>query len=141
MSDWVVDASVAIKWFFPEIHAEAALRMLEGRHALRAPDLIIAEFGNVLWKRFLKEEISGKEAVTVTDAFLALPLQVESSRALIPVAMQIACSARRTVYDGLYVAMAVVHQCQLITADSKLYNALRNGPLSAYLRWVEDIPA
>ena len=48
MSLFVVDASVAIKWFFPEIHGDAALRLLEGEHRLHAPDLIYSEFGNVL---------------------------------------------------------------------------------------------
>jgi len=140
MSDLVVDASVAIKWFLPEIHGEAALRLLEGQYTLRAPDLIFSEFGNVLWKRFRKGQISRKEAIATTEALLALPLQVESSRSLIPPALEIACSAHRTVYDSLYLAAAIAHQCRVVTADSKLHNALKNGALSAHLLWVEDIP-
>lgn len=41
----VVDASVAAKWFVPEIHQPAALRLLDDRHELLSPDLITAEFG------------------------------------------------------------------------------------------------
>ncbi|HBA38879.1 MAG TPA: PIN domain nuclease [Deltaproteobacteria bacterium] len=140
MSDLVVDASVAIKWFLPEIHGEAALRLLEGQYALRVPDLIFSEFGNVLWKRFRKGQISRKEAIVTTEALLALPLQVESSQSLIPAALEIACSAHRTVYDSLYLAVAIAHQCRVVTADSKLHNALKKGALSAHLLWVEDIP-
>lgn len=140
MSDLVVDASVAIKWFLPEIHGEAALRLLEGQYALRVPDLIFSEFGNVLWKRFRKGQISRKEAIVTTEALLALPLQVESSQSLIPAALEIACSAHRTVYDSLYLAVAIAHQCRVVTADSKLHNALKRGALSAHLLWVEDIP-
>ena len=140
MSDLVVDASVAIKWFLPEIHGEAALRLLEGQYALRVPDLIFSEFGNVLWKRFRKGQISRKEAIVTIEALLALPLQVESSQSLIPAALEIACSAHRTVYDSLYLAVAIVHQCRVVTADSKLHNALKKGALSAHLLWVEDIP-
>jgi predicted nucleic acid-binding protein len=140
MSDLVVDASVAIKWFLPEIHGEAALRLLEGQYTLRAPDLIFSEFGNVLWKRFRKGQISRKEAIVTTEALLALPLQVESSQSLIPAALEIACSAHRTVYDSLYLAVAIAHQCRVVTADSKLHNALKKGALSAHLLWVEDIP-
>jgi len=136
----VVDASVAIKWFLPEIHGEAALRLLEGQYALRVPDLIFSEFGNVLWKRFRKGQISRKEAIVTTEALLALPLQVESSQSLIPAALEIACSAHRTVYDSLYLAVAIAHQCRVVTADSKLHNALKKGALSAHLLWVEDIP-
>lgn len=36
----VVDDSVAIKWFVPEIHAEAARRLLREGITLLAPDLI-----------------------------------------------------------------------------------------------------
>jgi len=140
MSDLVVDASVAIKWFLPEIHGEAALRLLEGQYTLRAPDLIFSEFGNVLWKRFRKGQISRKEAIVTTEALLALSLQVESSQSLIPAALEIACSAHRTVYDSLYLAVAIAHQCRVVTADSKLHNALKKGALSAHLLWVEDIP-
>ncbi len=140
MIDLVVDASVAIKWFLPEIHGEAALRLLEGQYALRVPDLIFSEFGNVLWKRFRKGQISRKEAIVTTEALLALPLQVESSHSLIPAALEIACSAHRTVYDSLYLAVAIAHQCRVVTADSKLHNALKKGALSAHLLWVEDIP-
>lgn len=140
MSDLVVDASVAIKWFLPEIHGEAALRLLEGQYALCVPDLIFSEFGNVLWKRFRKGQISRKEAIVTIEALLALPLQVESSQSLIPAALEIACSAHRTVYDSLYLAVAIAHQCRVVTADSKLHNALKKGALSAHLLWVEDIP-
>jgi predicted nucleic acid-binding protein len=140
MSDLVVDASVAIKWFLPEIHGEAALRLLEGEYALRVPDLIFAEFGNVLWKRFRKGQISRKEAIVTIEALLALPLQVESSQSLLPAALEIACSTHRTVYDSLYLAVAIAHQCRVVTADSKLHNAFRKGALSAHLLWVEDIP-
>jgi predicted nucleic acid-binding protein len=51
----VVDASVVAKWFLPEAHkdkAEKILRdFLDDKVELAAPDLLIAEFGNVLWKR------------------------------------------------------------------------------------------
>ena len=40
MSRVVVDASVAVKWFLPEIHSEAALRYLDGDYERVAPDLL-----------------------------------------------------------------------------------------------------
>jgi predicted nucleic acid-binding protein len=140
VSLFVVDASVAIKWFLPEIHSDAALRLLAGQHTLHAPDLVFSEFGNVLWKRFRKREISEKEASATIEALLSLPLRVHSSQSLIPLALEIACGENRTVYDSLYLAAAIVYQVPFVTADAKLYRALRNGPFSAHLLWVEDIP-
>jgi predicted nucleic acid-binding protein len=51
VSDFVVDASVAVKWFVPEIYDAQALRLLSGSHQLVAPDLLYVEAGNILWKK------------------------------------------------------------------------------------------
>jgi predicted nucleic acid-binding protein len=48
LTGFVVDASVALKWFLPEVHSDAAARLLREGYRLHAPDLIRAEFGNVL---------------------------------------------------------------------------------------------
>ena len=48
MSGYVVDASVAIKWFLPEIHSEAALRVKWLRQRLHVPAFLSLELGNVL---------------------------------------------------------------------------------------------
>ncbi len=140
MSLFVVDASVAIKWFLPEIHSDAALRLLAGEHTLHAPDLIFSEFGNVLWKRFRRGEISKKEAGAIIEALLALPLRVQSSQSLISLALEIACGVNRTVYDSLYLAAAMTYQFPLVTADAKLYRSVSKGRFSAHLVWVEDLP-
>ncbi len=140
MSLFVVDASVAIKWFLPENHSEAALRLLTQPHTLHAPDLIFSEFGNVLWKRVRRNEISKKEADAILEGLQTLNLQVQPSQALIPLALEIACGENRTVYDSLYLAAAIALQSPLITADARFFRALIKGPFSAHLLWVEDIP-
>jgi predicted nucleic acid-binding protein len=140
VSFFVVDASVAIKWFLPEDHSDAALRLLAQQHTLYAPDLIFSEFSNVLWKRIRKNEISKSEADSTLESLLALPLQVQPSQSLIPLALEIACRVNRTVYDSLYLAAAIALPSLLVTADGKFYRALSKGPLSAQLLWVEDIP-
>jgi predicted nucleic acid-binding protein len=139
VSLFVVDASVAIKWFFPEIHTDAALRLLVPQHTLHAPDLIFSEFGNVLWKRFRKNEISKNEANAALEGLLTVNLQMQPSQLLIPLALEIACAENRTVYDSLYLASALALQFPLVTADAKFYRAVSKGPFSAHLLWVEDI--
>jgi predicted nucleic acid-binding protein len=140
VSLFVVDASVAIKWFLPENHSDAAFRLLAQQHTLSAPDLIFSEFSNVLWKRIRKNEISKSEADSTLEGLLALHLQVQPSQSLIPLALEIACRVNRTVYDSLYLAAAIGLPSLLVTADAKFYRALSKGPLSAQLLWVEDIP-
>jgi predicted nucleic acid-binding protein len=48
----VVDASVAIKWYLPEIHSEDALRLIDEERELLVPDLVWSEVGNILWKKW-----------------------------------------------------------------------------------------
>jgi predicted nucleic acid-binding protein len=133
VSLFVIDASVAIKWFLPEIHSDAALRLLAQQHALHAPDLIFSEFGNVLWKRVRKNEISKNEANAILEALLTLHLQVQPSQSLIPLAAEIACGEERTIYDSLYLAAAVAFQFPLVTADARFYRALSKSPFAAQL--------
>ena len=140
MSLFVVDASVAVKWFLPEIYSDAALRLLAHQHTLHAPDLIFSEFGNVLWKRVRKNEISKNEANATLECLLTLHLQVQPSQLLIPFALEIACGEHRTVYDNLYLAAAIALQSSLVTADAKFFRALSKGPFSPHVVWVEDIP-
>jgi predicted nucleic acid-binding protein len=140
VSLFVVDASVAIKWFLPEIHSDAALRLLAEQHTLHAPDLIFSEFGNVLWKRVRKNEICKNEANAILEGLLTLHLQAQPSQLLIPLALEIACGENRTVYDSLYLAAAISLESWLVTADAKFYRVLSKGPFSAHLLWVEDIP-
>jgi predicted nucleic acid-binding protein len=140
VSLFVVDASVAIKWFLPEVHSDAALRLLAQQHSLHAPDLIFSEFANVLWKRFRKNEISKNEATATLEGLLALHLQVQPSHSLVPLALEVTCGVNRTVYDSLYLAAAIALQFPLVTADARFYRALSKGPFSVHLLWVEDIP-
>ncbi len=43
-----------------------------------------------------------------------------------------------TLYDSLYVALAQIEQCALVTADRMLYKSLSNIPLAKFLLWGED---
>lgn len=138
MSALVVDASVALKWFLPEVHADAALRLLDRDHHLMAPELVVPEFGNALWKRVLRGEASAAEAGAALEALATMPVVLQPSQPLAPLALDIACRTRRTVYDSLYVALAVVHDCRLVTADRRLYQALTDSALAVHLLWIED---
>ena len=140
MARYVVDASVAVKWFLPEIYDEAARRLLRGGQTLLAPDLLFPEVGNILWKRVRAAEITAAEAEAILQTLGSLPLRIQPSRPLVTVALSIACEAGRTVYDSLYLALALQEQVPMVTADERLYNALQAGPLAASLLWVEAVP-
>jgi predicted nucleic acid-binding protein len=127
----VLDASVAAKWFLPaegEPLAQEALVILQaysaGNVRLIVPDLFWAEVGNLLWKAIRQ----GRCTKTVADSGLTslreLNLPTTPSVELIGAAFEIALAYDRTVYDSLYVALAVQSQGQFVTADERLANAV-----------------
>jgi predicted nucleic acid-binding protein len=136
VSRYVVDASVVMKWFVPEIHSEAALRLLDDRHELTAPDLVFAEVGNIVWKKVWRREITAVEGRRILRAFRSAPLRIESSSELLAAAFEIATACRRTVYDSLYIALAFAEECRMITADEALVRALLTSPVATRVEFV-----
>ncbi len=139
MTVLVVDASVVIKWLLPEVHGSAARRVLTERNQLLAPDLLWAELGNALWKKCRAAEIEGGEARDLLRDFKRFPVSTTPSILLISAALDVATRYSTTVYDSLYLALAVSRRCRLVTADRRLYNGLERGPLATSLLWVEDV--
>ena len=141
MTRYVVDASVGIKWFVPEVHSEAAQRLLSESYTLLVPDLFFPEIGNILWKRVRRGEDTAEDARQTFAEFSAVSMQVYESRSLIPTALDIAIQNDRTVYDSLYLALAILNQCSMVTADLRLFNALANSPFASSIVWVESLDA
>jgi predicted nucleic acid-binding protein len=127
----VVDASVAAKWLLPakgETLAEEAVRLLrrysKGEIRLVVPDLFWAELGNLLWKAVRQGRCAKVTAAVGLASLRQRKLPTVSSLTLLDLAFVIATTFDRTVYDSLYVALAVHSKTQLITADERLANAL-----------------
>ena len=140
MTSFVVDASVAVKWVVAEIHFESARRLLERDYNLLVPDFFFAEVANVFWKRVRRGEDSADDANVAIKAIRSQPLQVCPSPGLMSRAFRMAIQTQRAVYDCVYLTLAVEYQCQMATADEKLFNALQQDPLAAHLCWIEDLP-
>jgi predicted nucleic acid-binding protein len=140
MISYIVDASVAVKWYVPEIHSKAAEKLLSGNNDLHAPDLILPEFGNIIWKKIRRAEITSGKAKQIIEAFLRVPLQRHSSELLLEPAFEIADRLGQTVYDSTYLALAVALNSTMVTADEKFYEAIRQSPLGGHILWVDDLP-
>ena len=141
MTSLVVDASVAAKWFLPEVHSEEALRLLETPYRLLVPDLLYSEVANTLWKRVVSREIAAKQAIEIAGVLESVPLAAFPAKPLMAAALDIACRTGRTVYDSVYLALATQQNCRLVTADRRFYNALSKTPMKTSILWVGDILA
>jgi predicted nucleic acid-binding protein len=137
----VVDASVVIKWHVTEVHTDAALRLLgDDGPVLHVPDLVFSELGNILWKKVRRGDLTVYEARRIGHLVVRAPLEVHASAPLLEAAFEIAMRTGRPVYDSMYLALAIQMDLRMVTADPKLYNALKDGPLSSHILWVADTP-
>ncbi len=70
MNTLVIDASIAIKWVVEEDGTDLALALRQ-KARLMAPDLIVAECANILWKKVQRKELSKDEALSRLACFRA----------------------------------------------------------------------
>ena len=131
MTRYVLDASVAAKWFLPRAHetlVDEALALLSDyaadRISLMAPDLLWPEFTNILWKAVKHRRISAELAHEAIADLLALQVVSVASSPLLGNAFAIAATFDRTVSDALYIAVAAESGAPVITADERLVNRL-----------------
>ena len=125
----VVDASVAVKWLFPEVDQEIARRLQDdyqnGAMDLIAPDLLISEVGNVLWKRVRKRDLTPSVAELLFDGLLRDAPILLNSDAVHRRAMKLSLEFDHPIYDCEYLALAWCHDCDLVTADERFYRVVR----------------
>jgi predicted nucleic acid-binding protein len=127
----VLDASVAMKWTIlsaKETLTAESLQLLkrytDGDINFIVPDVFWAEIGNVLWKGVRQRRWPQTVAERATSEIRSRDFFTVSSLELLPEALNIAFVHDRSVYDCLYVALAVQFKIEMITADERLANAL-----------------
>jgi predicted nucleic acid-binding protein len=127
----VIDASVAFKWFVPEVDDDRALALLDSDEMLLAPDLIFAEVANAMWVRLRKLD-SGLQAVVEAQSQLAQILtQTPPARDLVSRASQIAFAINDSIYDCIYLALCERDGLILTTADEKLLSNIKDTEFQA----------
>lgn len=135
----VVDASIAIKWFIPEIYWEHAAK-LQHQADLFAPDFMLLECANILTKKVRRNEIERELANQIQNALDIAPIQYIPWQDFTNQATQIAHDTNRSVYDCLYLAIAHQLNGKMITADKKLTDSLKtHSDWQHHLLWIEDL--
>jgi predicted nucleic acid-binding protein len=125
---FVPDASVAVKWLLPESDSAKAVALrddyLKGIHEFHAPDTFPAEVAHALTRAERKGIISPPDAMLGLADVLSTAPEFHSYFSLLTRAVELSSQTRVGVYDCLYIALAERENCELLTADNKLVNAL-----------------
>lgn len=113
----VVDTSVVLKWYVKEADSEVAEALVG--IGLIAPDLILAEMGNALWKKIRKAELSSAQAQAALGG-LGKVVSLLPAAYFAPRAFEISLELDHPIYDCFFLAAAEEHGCAVITADLRL---------------------
>ncbi|HCS78866.1 TPA: hypothetical protein DIV55_03915 [Patescibacteria group bacterium] len=122
----VIDNSVVFKWFAEETDSDRAKKYLEdfvaGKDKILIPTLLFYEFGQACRNGALPSQAISR----IMELMQKLPFQIEdvgftSFRKI----YQIASEYDLSFYDASYVTLMQKHDCELVTADKKLYNKLK----------------
>jgi predicted nucleic acid-binding protein len=125
MAAIVVDASVMVALYVEEPLSEPAraalLRSREAGDDLHAPDLLLIECANALWKRVGRGEFDRDSAMTAIAELSKLedldrhPLDER----LVPPALSLAIAHSLTAYDAAYAALAVQLGGTVLSGDNR----------------------
>lgn len=128
----VVDASVAIKWVVAELQSDRAVALARSR--LVAPDLLLVECANILWKKSRRRELSDAEATAAAALLEAADVELLPARGLTERTVALACALGHPAYDCCYLAVAEARGLPLITADEALVRAVGGAKGVARMR-------
>jgi predicted nucleic acid-binding protein len=133
VSDLVIDASVAVKWFVTEESSEKADEVSASDYSLLAPRLIMAEVANALARKAMQKLITPLEAAeyvrTLPQFFTGL-IDIED---LIEPALQNACSYMHPIYDFVYLEAARRRNTRMLTADQKFLARVKGTSLAKFV--------
>lgn len=113
----VVDASVAVKWVIEEEDFELAEALRDDE--LIAPAFWLLEAASVLWRRSRRGEFGSGDAFEFLSELQNAPVASLPIEPYVPEALRLAIEIAHSVYDCLYLALAIRHDTYVVTADRR----------------------
>ena len=129
----VVDASLALKWVLSEADSSTAITLLQKwnieKTEVIAPALFTYEATNILYRQVVTNKLSYEEVKKLLTKLLSIGILLnfvqhrETSIRAMELSHRFGLPA---AYDAHYLALAEHEKCEYWTADSRLYNAVRD---------------
>ena len=138
MSDFVVDASVAVKWFVAETDFLAADDLSASNHRLFAPRLIMTEVANALARKVTAGFMSAAEARVYLRSLPHYFDDVLAVDDLIEPTFENSCTLRHPIYDLIYIEAARKVNAQVVTADRRFIAKIIGTDLARHVTLLSD---
>ncbi|MCP9915861.1 type II toxin-antitoxin system VapC family toxin [Cyanobium sp. ATX 6F1] len=116
----VIDASAVVRIITAHPEAQVCIEALATASLVIAPELMLTEVSNVLWKLQRAQALGGIDPQDLLHDARDLINHVEPDRVLQAEALALACHLDHPVYDCLYLALARREAAVLLTADRRL---------------------
>ena len=129
MKKYVIDTSVAVKWFSRiEEDTDNALRLrqqiLEGECLIVVPDLLIYELANALRHN---PNFTKKDTKSALDSLFNMSLEIKKPDvSIINLAVDIAFEFDVTVYDAYFMALSRFEKVPFVTADYRFIGRIKS---------------
>ena len=138
----VVDASVAAKWVMEEPHSDLAQQILDSGVELAAPAHWLGEAANAVWAAARRGDLNAEEAEERARTLAEAPIHAVPLARLVEAAVAIGLRIGVTIYDALYLALAIERTAVLITDDQRLIHAARRDrEVRNLVLWIADSAA
>lgn len=133
---WVIDASVAVKWYIQENWNEEADFILCQSSILTAPDFLLVESANIFWKKVIKQELTCEESQINLNLLYQSIDRFVSSQLLYSQSLQLAFEVNHSIYDMMYLSTALITDSIVITADRRFFDCVNNSPYHHQIHWI-----
>jgi len=124
----VIDSSVTVKWLLPEPGRAEAIRLLDeyeaGTADLIAPGLLCEEVASALSKRCRRKEMTAAQAETMFRFFDLRHPRIVDAPWHLEAALGLSLRHHLSLWDSLYLALAIEARADLITADQRLFRSV-----------------
>jgi predicted nucleic acid-binding protein len=116
----IVDSCVGAKWVIRQENSEEAIDLLAADVEIVAPDMILVEVANVLWKTVKRGLLSAKQAEARLAGLPGFFNRLLPTFDLVPEALELGLTADVPVYDCVYAVASRRTGASLVTADKNL---------------------
>ncbi len=114
-----VDASIVIRWFVAEPMSDETRLLLARRIHLHAPEFLLVEFANTMWKKKRRGELPDAQPYLEELPGLSNIITLHRDGEIVERAVSIAMELDHPIYDCLCLACAEITESELVTADKR----------------------